>query len=57
MAQDSTETRQGVVMLGKCKLEVRTFPIPTPGYGEVRMKVKASTVCGELIILLKKSLV
>jgi D-arabinose 1-dehydrogenase-like Zn-dependent alcohol dehydrogenase len=57
MAQDSTETRQGVVMLGKCELEVRAFSIPSPGYGEVRMKVKASTLCGEWIVLLKKSLV
>lgn len=57
MAQGSTETRQGVVMLGKCELEVRTFSIPTPGYGEVRMKVKASTVCGEWIVLLNKTLV
>ncbi|CAM0138559.1 hypothetical protein VKS41_007179 [Umbelopsis sp. WA50703] len=40
------ETRQGVVMLGKSKLEVRTFPIPTPGHGQVRLKVKASTLCG-----------
>jgi NADPH:quinone reductase-like Zn-dependent oxidoreductase len=41
------ETRQGVVMLGKSKLEVRTFPIPTPGHGQVRLKVKASTLCGK----------
>lgn len=41
------EKRLGVVMLGKCNLEVRTFDIPSPGYGQVRMKVKASTLCGK----------
>ncbi|KAI8578504.1 hypothetical protein K450DRAFT_247201 [Umbelopsis ramanniana AG] len=40
------EKRLGVVMLGKCNLEVRLFDIPSPGYGQVRMKVKASTLCG-----------
>lgn len=41
------EKRLGVVMLGKCNLELRTFDIPSPGYGQVRMKVKASTLCGK----------
>ncbi|OZJ05023.1 hypothetical protein BZG36_02140 [Bifiguratus adelaidae] len=48
MTQTSSSStgRRGVVFLGKRQVEVRDFEIPTPGQGEVRLQVKASTLCG-----------
>lgn len=37
---------RGVVFLGERRLEVREFPDPTPGPGEVVIEVKASGMCG-----------
>jgi threonine dehydrogenase-like Zn-dependent dehydrogenase len=37
---------QGVVFLGNRKLELRDFPDPTPGPGEVVIAIKASGMCG-----------
>lgn len=37
---------RGVVFLGERKLEVREFPDPTPGPGEVVLEIKASGMCG-----------
>jgi D-arabinose 1-dehydrogenase-like Zn-dependent alcohol dehydrogenase len=37
---------RAVVFLGDRKLEVRTFTDPTPGAGEVVLKIKASGMCG-----------
>jgi threonine dehydrogenase-like Zn-dependent dehydrogenase len=37
---------QGVVFLGERKLELREFPDPTPGLGEVVLEIKASGMCG-----------
>src|SRR6266478_1240027 len=37
---------RGVVLLGNRKLEVREFPDPTPGPGEVVVAMKASGMCG-----------
>ena len=37
---------KGVVMLGDRKLEIREFPDPTPGPGEVVLEIKASGMCG-----------
>jgi threonine dehydrogenase-like Zn-dependent dehydrogenase len=37
---------QGVVFLGERKLELRDFPDPTPGPGEVVIAMKASGMCG-----------
>lgn len=37
---------QGVVFLGNRKLELREFPDPTPGPGEVVIAIKASGMCG-----------
>lgn len=31
---------------GNDKVELRTLPVPRPGYGEVLLRVKASTICG-----------
>ncbi|HYN12780.1 MAG TPA: zinc-binding dehydrogenase [Burkholderiales bacterium] len=37
---------RGVVFLGSRKLELRNFPDPTPGPGEVVIEMKASGMCG-----------
>src|SRR3989449_4809464 len=37
---------RGVVFLGNRKLELREFPDPTPGPGDVVVAMKASGMCG-----------
>jgi threonine dehydrogenase-like Zn-dependent dehydrogenase len=37
---------RGVVFLGDRKVELRSFPDPTPGPGEVVLEMKASGMCG-----------
>ena len=37
---------KGVFFLGNRKLEIREFPEPTPGPGEVVIAMKASGLCG-----------
>ena len=37
---------KGVVFLGDRRLELREFPDPTPGPGEVVLEIKASGMCG-----------
>ena len=37
---------RGAVFLGDRKLEVREFPDPAPGPGEVVVAIKASGMCG-----------
>lgn len=37
---------RGLVMLGERELELREFPDPTPGPGEVVVAIKASGMCG-----------
>ncbi len=37
---------KGAVFLGDRKIEVRNFPDPTPGHGEVVIQMKASGMCG-----------
>src|SRR5438270_6364480 len=37
---------RGVVFLGERKVEVKSFPDPTPGPGEVVLEMKASGMCG-----------
>jgi threonine dehydrogenase-like Zn-dependent dehydrogenase len=37
---------RGIVFLGNRKLQVREFPDPTPGPGEVVLAIKASGMCG-----------
>jgi len=37
---------RGVVFLGERKVELRNFPDPTPGPGEVVIEMKASGMCG-----------
>ncbi|XID96075.1 alcohol dehydrogenase catalytic domain-containing protein [Paenibacillaceae bacterium WGS1546] len=36
---------KGVIFPGDKKVEVREFPVPVPGAGEVRVKLKASAIC------------
>lgn len=37
---------RGAVLPGNSTAELHDFPVPTPGHGEVLIKVKASTICG-----------
>ena len=37
---------KGAILPGNSTAELREFPIPTPGHGEVLIKVKSSTICG-----------
>jgi (R,R)-butanediol dehydrogenase / meso-butanediol dehydrogenase / diacetyl reductase len=37
---------RGIVFTGNRQLEVRSFPDPTPGPGEVVLEIKASGMCG-----------
>ena len=37
---------KGVVFTGNSQLELRDFPDPTPGPGEVVLEIKASGMCG-----------
>ena len=37
---------RGAVLLGEREIEVRQFPDPTPGKGEVVLEMKASGICG-----------
>ncbi len=36
----------GAILPGDSSTELRNFPMPTPGHGEVLIKVKSSTICG-----------
>lgn len=36
----------GAILPGNSTVEFREFDIPTPGYGQVLIKTKASTICG-----------
>ncbi len=37
---------RGVVLPGDRQLEIREFPIPQPGHGQVLLRMKASALCG-----------
>lgn len=37
---------KGVVLPGQRKVEFHEYPIPEPGYGQVLVKMKASSICG-----------
>lgn len=43
---DHNRKMVGAVLPGNSTVELRTFDIPTPGHGEVLIRVKASTICG-----------
>ncbi len=36
----------GAILPGNSTVELKTLDIPTPGYGEVLVKMKSSTICG-----------
>src|SRR4028118_1224859 len=37
---------KGVVLPGNRRLEMREFPVPEPEYGQVLIRMKASSLCG-----------
>ncbi|PID58916.1 alcohol dehydrogenase [candidate division KSB3 bacterium] len=37
---------KGAVLPGNSTVELRDFPVPQPGHGEVLIKMKSSTICG-----------
>lgn len=39
-------TMKGVILPGNSTVELKEFVIPTPGHGEVLIKMKSSTICG-----------
>jgi len=45
---------RGIVFLGGGELEVRDFPDPVPGTGEVLVKMKASGICGSDLMGLRR---
>ena len=40
------KTMQGAVLPGNSTVELKEFPVPVPGYGEVLVKIKTSSICG-----------
>ncbi len=36
----------GAVLPGDSTVELKDFPIPEPGHGQVLIKTKSSTICG-----------
>jgi threonine dehydrogenase-like Zn-dependent dehydrogenase len=42
----SPTTMTGVILPGNSTVELRQFPIPKPGHGQVLIKTKASSICG-----------
>jgi threonine dehydrogenase-like Zn-dependent dehydrogenase len=40
------ETMIGAILPGNSTVELKKFDIPVPGYGEVLIKMKSSTICG-----------
>jgi threonine dehydrogenase-like Zn-dependent dehydrogenase len=42
----STATMTGVVLPGNSTVEFREYPVPVPGYGQVLVQMKASSICG-----------
>ena len=42
----TTTTMTGVVLPGNSTVEFRDVPVPEPGYGQVLVRMKASSICG-----------
>jgi len=40
------KTMRGAYLPGNSTVELREVPVPTPGHGEVLLRMKASTICG-----------
>jgi threonine dehydrogenase-like Zn-dependent dehydrogenase len=41
-----SKTMRGLVLPGNSTAELREFPVPAPGHGEVLLRTKSSTICG-----------
>jgi len=39
-------TMNGAILPGNSTVELKEFPVPSPGHGEVLVKMKSSTICG-----------
>ncbi|PIE33466.1 alcohol dehydrogenase [candidate division KSB3 bacterium] len=39
-------TMKGAILPGNSTVELKEFPIPQPGHGEILIKTKSSTICG-----------
>lgn len=37
---------KGVILPGQRQVEIREFPVPQPGHGQVLVRMKASSICG-----------
>ena len=40
------KTMKGAILPGNSAVELKEFPVPLPGHGEVLIKMKSSTICG-----------
>ena len=40
------QTMRAAFLPGNDRVELRSLPVPSPGHGEVLLRVKASTICG-----------
>ena len=40
------KTMKGAILPGNSTVELKEFPLPVPGHGEVLIKMKSSTICG-----------
>ncbi len=40
------KTMKGAILPGNSSVELKEFPVPVPGHGEVLIKIKASSICG-----------
>ena len=38
---------QGVLLPGQRRVEFKEFDVPEPGHGQVLVKMKASSICGQ----------
>ena len=41
-----TSAMKGAFLPGNSTVELKEVPVPTPGHGEVLLRMKASTICG-----------
>jgi threonine dehydrogenase-like Zn-dependent dehydrogenase len=39
-------TMKGVILPGDSTVQIRDFPVPSPGHGQVLLKMRASSICG-----------
>jgi len=46
MTETREKTMKGVVLPGNSTVAFREQPVPTPGYGQVLLQMKASSICG-----------